>query len=101
MADSVIANKGICHDNCLSRVRRIGQHFQITVIDVLNTISLITSRSEPILVPVNTVPSSSMRYAFIWGYLSFLMCLLMGQVISAQIVKIILYFDLLFNSFKG
>ena len=39
--------------------------YKYPVIEVLNTISLITSLVEPILVPVNTVPSSSIKKAFI------------------------------------
>ena len=35
------------------------------VMDVLKTISLITSLVEPMLVPSNTVPSSSIKKAFI------------------------------------
>ena len=42
------------------------------VMDVLKTISLITSLVEPMLVPSNTVPSSSIKYAFMTP--PFLMC---------------------------
>ena len=40
--------------------------------DVLNTISLITSFCEPMLVPVKTCPSSKIRKAFIIPPFSFL-----------------------------
>ena len=48
--------------NCVKTLSSLSVPF---VIEVLNTISLIISLVEPMLVPVNTVPSSKIRNAFI------------------------------------
>ena len=70
--------------------------------DVLKTISLITSLVEPMLVPSNTVPSSSIKYAFMTP--PFLLCSCSFPIwdwkfISAQIFTILSCGERFFNWF--
>ena len=70
--------------------------------DVLKTISLITSLVEPMLVPSNTVPSSSIKYAFMTP--PFLLCSCSFPIwdwkfISAQIFTILSCGEKFFNWF--